>query len=60
MHLPEDVESPVALAIPIPDEGIYLALAVPGEADWALGVICQPQTTKPDPVWSQAVLGRGT
>ena len=29
---PEDVDSPVAMAIPIPDEGIYLALAVPNEA----------------------------
>jgi len=28
----EEVESPVAMAIPIPDEGIYLALAMPGEA----------------------------
>jgi len=28
----EDVESPVAMAISIPDEGIYLALAVPKEA----------------------------
>lgn len=28
---PENVESPVAMAIPIPDEGIYLALAVPKE-----------------------------
>jgi predicted ribosome quality control (RQC) complex YloA/Tae2 family protein len=27
-----NVESPVAMAIPIPDEGIYLALAVPNEA----------------------------
>jgi hypothetical protein len=29
---PEDVDSPVAMAIPIPDEGIYLALAVPNKA----------------------------
>ena len=29
---PEKVESPMAMAIPIPDEGIYLALAVPNEA----------------------------
>jgi len=29
---PEDVDSPVAMAIPIPDEGIYLALAVPNDA----------------------------
>lgn len=29
---PEDVDSPVAMAIPIPDKGIYLALAVPNKA----------------------------
>lgn len=29
---PEDVESPVAMAIPIPEEGIYVALVIPKEA----------------------------